>query len=216
MKRSCRMIIVLCLPLLFCGQVMAQHSGPYLGAFLGGNALASSKGSDDLGEFRITFKPALQGSAVLGWDFESGNPAGEGRVELEYSRRSNSLDKLSFVEGRFEGSGTLTADSLLVNSFAVFHDNSRWAPYVGVGLGAARIVASDLTVAGRPLGSGSVTVFAYQAGSGIDVALTNRLNLDLGYRFFGTARPAFTETGGRTFRMDYFSHCAVIGLRAGF
>ncbi len=51
MKRACQTIIALCLPLLLCGQVQAQHSGPYVGAFLGGNALMNAKSSDDQGEF---------------------------------------------------------------------------------------------------------------------------------------------------------------------
>ena len=112
MKRTCQMIIALCLPLLLCGPVRAQHSGPYVGAFIGGNALMTAEGSDDLGNFGLKFEPALLGSGVLGWDFEPGNPAGEGRVELEYTRRSNPLDQVKFVQGSFKGGGGVTADSL--------------------------------------------------------------------------------------------------------
>ena len=216
MKRTCRILLALCLPLLLCGQVQAQHSGPYVGAFLGGNALTNAKGSDDLGDFGLTFTPALQGSAVLGWDFEPGNPVGEGRVELEYTRRSNPLDKVKFVEGSFKGGGKVTADSLLLNFFGVLYDKSSCSPYAGVGIGAARIEASELKVTGQPLSSGSAVVFAYQLGAGVDFALTDYLNLDLGYRFFGSARPKFTEVNGHKFEMNYVSHSAVLGLRLGF
>jgi len=216
MKRICQTIIVLCLPILFCGQVQAQHSGPYIGVLLGGNALMNAKASDNQGDFRLTFKPALQGSAVLGWDFEPDNPVGEGRVEVEYTRRSNRLDRVKFANGSFKGGGTVTAESLLLNFFAVFHDNSRFSPYAGVGIGAARIEASGLKVAGFPMGSGSSNVFAYQVGAGVDVALTDHLNLDLGYRFFSSTRPAFTEVNGDKIEMDYPSHSAVLGLRLGF
>jgi opacity protein-like surface antigen len=216
MKRTCQTIIALCLPLLFCGQVQAQHTGPYVGAFLGGNALMNAKSSDDLGEFNLTFNPALQGSAVLGWDFEPGNSVGEGRVELEYTRRSNPLDKVKFAEGSFKGGGNVIADSLLLNVFGVVHDTGRWSPYAGAGIGAARIEASDLKVTGQPLSNDSAVVFAYQLGAGVDVALTDHLNLDLGYRFFSSTRPAFTEAAGHIFKMDYTSHSAVLGLRVGF
>ncbi len=107
-------------------------------------------------------------------------------------------------------------DSLLFNFFGVFHNKSPWAPYVGVGLGAARMEASDLKVTGYPLGSGSSVVFAYQFGTGIDFALTDHLNLDLGYRFFGSTKPRFTEANGQSFKMDYYSHSATLGLRVGF
>jgi len=216
MKRTCQMIIALCLPLVLCAPVRAQHSGPYVGAFLGGNALLNADASDDRGSFVLTFDPALLGSAVCGWDFEPGNPVGEGRIELEYSRRSNPLDRVKFVEGSFTGGGDVTADSLLINFFGVFHDKGRWSPYIGAGIGAARIEASDLKVTGQPMANGSAVVLAYQLGAGLDFALTGTLSLDLGYRFFGSTRPKFTEANGDTFEMDYFNHSAVLGLRVGF
>ncbi len=216
MKRIGLTILAVCLPLFLCRPASAQHSGPYVGAFVGGSSLITAKASDDLGNFSLKFDPALTGSAVLGWDFEPGNPVGEGRVELEYARRSNTLDQVTFVEGGFKGGGKVTADSLLVNFFGVFHDVGRWAPYVGVGAGVARMEASDLQVTGQPLASGSSVVLAYQLGAGLDVALTDHLNLDLGYRFFGSTKPKFSEVNGRKFEMDYFSHTAVFGLRVGF
>ena len=47
MKRTCLMIIAICLPLMICGPVKAQHTGPYVGAFIGGNALMTAKSTDD-------------------------------------------------------------------------------------------------------------------------------------------------------------------------
>jgi opacity protein-like surface antigen len=176
----------------------------------------NSKGSDDLGDFGLSFNPALQGSAVIGWDFEARNPVGEGRVELEYTRRRNKFDQVKFVEGSFKGGGDVSADSLLLNFIGMVRDNSRWSPYASVGIGAARIVASDLTVTDHPFSNGSDLVIAYQLGAGIDIALTDHLNLDLGYRFFGSTRPKFTETSGKTFKMDYLNNSAILGLRVGF
>ncbi len=216
MKKYCHTITALCLTLFLCGSAMAEHSGPYVGAFLGGNALVNARASDDQGDFGLTFNPALQGSAVLGWDFEPGHPAGEGRVELEYTRRSNPLDQVKFVQGSFKGGGSVTSDSLLLNLIGVYRDNSRLSPYAGVGVGAARIEASDLQEAGFPMGSGSDVVFAYQLAGGVDIELTSYLNLDLGYRFFSSTRSTFTEADGRKFTMEYTGHSAVLGLRLGF
>ena len=216
MKRTCRILVTLCLPLLLCSPALAQHTGPYVGAFIGGNALMDAKSSDSQGLFNFTFSPDMQGSAVLGWDFAPGNPVGEGRVELEYSRRSNQLDKVKFVEGSFEGGGDVTADSLLVNFFGVYPVKKSFVPYFGVGVGFARIEAANLKVTGEPLATGSDTVLAYQLGAGIDYMLTNYLNLDLGYRFFNSIRPELTEANGQKFKMDYMSHSIVFGLRAGF
>jgi opacity protein-like surface antigen len=217
MKQTYRMILALCLPLLLCGQAWAAHSGPYAGVFLGANSLMTATCNDSLGEFDLRFNPGLLGSAVVGWDFEPGNPAGEGRIELEYSHRINRLDQARFADGVAPAGGNLTADSMLVNFYGVFHGEGRsWSPYAGAGLGAARIETSDLTVTGGPLSSDSALVFAYQLGLGIDYALTNRLSLDLGYRFFSSTRPKFSEFNGPAFKMDYLNHSVVLGLRVGF
>lgn len=216
MNRAYRTIITLCLPLLLCGEVQAMHAGPYVGAFFGGNALMTAQGTDAKGDLGLSFKPAILGSAVLGWDFEPGNPVGEGRVELEYSRRSNPLDQVKFVQGSFMGGGNVVSDALLLNCIGVSRDSSRWSPYFGVGIGAARIKVDDLTVTGAPLGTGSDNVFAYQILTGFDVALSDHLSFDLGYRFFGSASPRFTESNDLKGRMGYLNHSVVLGLRVGF
>ena len=216
MKQICRMIFTLCLPLLLCNPALAEHEGPYVGAFVGGNALMDAKNSDSLGLFSFAFKPNLSGSAVFGWDFAPGNPVGQGRIELEYTRRSNQLDKVKFAEGSFPGEGDVTADSLMINFFGVYPDKKKWAPYFGVGGGVARIEASNLKVTGESLAAGTDTVLAYQLGAGVDYSLMKYLTLDIGYRFFNTVRPEFTEANGKKLKMDYMSHSVVFGLRAGF
>lgn len=216
MKLTCRIVIALCLPLLLCGPARAQHAGLYVGGLLGGNDLMNSKASDDQGSFNLEFKPGWQGSGMVGWDFEPDNPVGEGRVELEYTHRSNRLDQVKFAEGSFGGGGDLTVDSLLVNCFGILFGDRLWSPYVGVGLGAARFEASNLQVTGQLLGKGSSYVFAYQLGAGLDIQLTTHLSLDLGYRFFSSVRPKFDEGNGHSFAMNYFSNAVVLGLRLGF
>ncbi|HTG81596.1 MAG TPA: outer membrane beta-barrel protein [Geobacteraceae bacterium] len=217
MKTICRIMIALCLPLLFCGQARAVHTGPYVGAFFGGNLLQDSKATDGLGSFNLSYNPALQGSIVVGWDLGPGNPlGGEGRIELEYTRRSNPLDHAEFVEGKATGGGDLTVDSLLLNFAGVVRTQSRWSPYVTIGIGAARLDASELKVSGQPLSNDTATTFAYQVGGGVDYALTDSLSLDLGYRFFGAIPTKFTEPNGLKFETDYLSHSIVLGLRLGF
>lgn len=216
MKRIYATIFALCAPLLFCVPAQAQHSGPYVGASFGGNALMKAKSSGTGGDSALEFKPALTGSAVVGWDLEPGNVMGEGRLELEYSRRSNPLDKVNFSGWSAVGGGKMTADSLLFNCIGVFRDETRWPPYLGVGLGAAQLKADNLTVSGSPFSNDSAVVFAYQVLAGFDIELSKHFSLDLGYRFFSTARPTFTEATGRTFTLDYVNHTALLGLRVGF
>lgn len=216
MKRICQILIALCLLLVLCVPVRAQHVGPYVGAFFGGNALLDAKSTDNKGSFNLKFDQGLQGGAIVGWDFPPVKSMGEGRIELEYAHRSNPLDQVKFAQGTFSGGGDVKVDSLLLNVIGVYREGRRWAPYLLVGLGAARIEASDLKVTGKPLANDSDVVFAYQVGTGLDFVLTKHLNLDLGYRFFGSSQPEFSEPSGKKFKMDYYSHNVILGLRVGF
>jgi opacity protein-like surface antigen len=178
--------------------------------------LTEAKSTDKQGDFSLTFDPAPMGSGVFGWDLVPGHPLGEGRVELEYARRSNKITKAKFVEGKVQANGTIIAETLLINCIGVFRDKSSMTPYAGAGVGAARIETNNLTISGQPFSSGSDVVFAYQLLAGLDFALSEHVTLDLGYRFFGTVAPTFTETGGQKYTMDYYSHNVVLGLRLGF
>lgn len=216
MKRISFIFCALCLQFVFSGIAAAQHSGPYVGAYFGGSMLTTGKSTDAQGNFSFTFDPAPMGSGVVGWDLEPGHPLGEGRIELEYARRSNKLTKAKFVEGSVQADGTVNADSLLMNFIGVFRDKSHMTPYAGAGLGAARIEADKLSITGQPFSSGSEVVFAYQLLAGVDFALSEHVSIDVGYRFFGSVAPTFTETGGQKFTMEYLSHNAVLGLKLGF
>lgn len=216
MNRTSRILIALCLPLLFCTPALAQHTGFYAGAYLGGSVLPTASCSDNLGSFNLSYDPGLMGSVVAGYDLKPGSSVGEGRVELEYSRRSNKLDKAGYLEGKAPGDGNMTVDSLLLNTFGVYRSDSPWTPYFGAGIGAARIAADGLKVTGKLLSNDDTVVFAYQLGGGIDFALTQTLWLDLGYRFFGTTSPKLAEADGQTFKTEYYSHNIIFGVRLGF
>lgn len=194
----------------------AQHSGPYLGVFVGGQLLSPAESEDSLGTFNLEYRPAPSGSVVLGWELEPGSNIGEGRVELEYTRRSNRLDEVEFNDGKVKADGDLTVDSLLFNTFGVYRSSSSLTPYFGAGIGVARITAADLTVTGQPLIDDDALVLAYQFGAGFEIELTQFLSLDLGYRLFSSAKAKLTEANGDEVKTEYLSHSAMVGLRLGF
>lgn len=216
MKQARQILLLGTLFFAFSSPLWAQNSGPYVGVFIGGQLLTPAKSDDNQGTFNLEYEPAPSGSFVLGWELEPGSSIGEGRVELEYTHRSNSLDQAEFSDGKVDGDGDLTADSLLVNSFLVNRTTSSWTPYLGAGFGVARITAKDLTVTGQPLSDDDALVFAYQFGAGVDVALTQSLTLDLAYRLFSTSKAELQEANGEEFKTAYLSHSAMIGLRLSF
>lgn len=216
MKKTYQLLLLSIFFLALAFPVWAQHSGPYLGVSVGGQLLSPAKSEDNLGSFDLEFRPAPSGSVVLGWELESGNKIGEGRLELEYSRRSNRLDQVKFADGKVNAAGDLTAESLLFNTFGVYRSKSLLTPYLGAGIGVARFTAKDLTVTGQPLTNDDTIVFAYQFGVGFDIELMQSLTLDLGYRLFSSVKPKFTEANGDEFETRYLSHSALVGLRFGF
>lgn len=216
MKNNYRLFLVCFFIFALASPLWAQNSGPYLGLYVGGQFLTPSENSDSLGTFNLEYQAAPSGSVVLGWELEPGSNIGEGRVELEYTRRSNRLDQAEFSDGKVDADGDVTADSLLLNAFGVYRSKSAWTPYLGAGLGIARITAADLTVTGQPLSDDDALVFAYQFGAGVDIALTESLTLDLGYRLFSTVKAKLKEASGEEFKMEYLSHSAMLGLRWSF
>jgi opacity protein-like surface antigen len=216
MKQMAKFLILGVLLLALASPAWAQHFGPYLGIYAGGQLLSPAKGESSSGTFNLEYQPAASGSVVLGWELEPGHRFGEGRVEIEYTHRSNRLDQVEFVEGKVNAAGDLTAESLLVNAFGVYRTASSWTPYFGAGLGVAQLTAKDLTVSNAPLTDDNATVFAYQLGVGTDIALTPSLTLDFGYRLFSTSKATFREASGNEFKSGYLSHSAMVGLRFGF
>jgi opacity protein-like surface antigen len=217
MKENCRLILVCFFLFALVSPLWAQNPGPYLGVYVGGQFLAPSESSDSLGTFNLEYQPAApSGSVVLGWELEPGSNIGEGRVELEYTRRRNRLDQAEFNDGKVSADGDVTADSLLMNAFGVYRSSSIWTPYLGAGLGVARISAADLNVTGQTLSDDDALVFAYQFGVGADIAITDFLTLDLGYRLFNTTKAKLKEANGEEFKLEYLSHSAMLGLRLSF
>jgi len=215
--KSTRQIFLLVTIFFACTTpVWAQNYGPYLGIFVGGQLLAPAESEDSLGTFNLEYKSAPSGSVVLGWDLEPGSRIGEGRIELEYTRRSNRLDEAEFAEGKVKGAGDLTVNSLLFNTYGVYRSASLLTPYLGAGIGVAQITAENLTVTDQPLVDDDALILAYQVGTGVEIELTDSLILDLGYRFFSGTKAKFTEANGDEFKTEYFSHSAMLGLRLAF
>jgi type III secretion system FlhB-like substrate exporter len=142
MKQTRQILLLGTLFFALTSPVWALNPGPYLGVFVGGQLLSPAESEDSLGTFNLEYRPAPSASVVLGWELEPGSSIGEGRVELEYSRRSNRLDEAEFSEGKVKGAGDLTVDSLLVNTFGVYRSASRLTPYLGAG--AAMVVQALL------------------------------------------------------------------------
>lgn len=207
-----------------CGGVHAD--GLYLG-LSGGVAWledADNEGSGLSAEDTTEAGRIVAGALGYAW-------AGGWRAEAELSHRKNDFDQVTINAdgglGAQLGFGSLNGATLdiggdvtsLAGMANVYYDvPTGWAirPYVGAGLGVARIDAK-LDLGPLRLVDESDTVLAWQLKAGLSYPATDRISLSLGYRYFETQDAELSETvGGRTFDSEYRSHSIELGLRVSF
>ncbi len=158
---------------------------------------------DNAGTAKMTFDNGFIGTFAAGYDF-----AGPMRVEAEYGWQKNDLDTLSYSNriGNF-GQGDLKTQSVMVNGYYDIDTGSAWTPFIGAGLGWAKI---DLSTPALPFGDND-DVFAYQFMGGVAYAINDQLSLDAQYRFFGTQDATIQ---GADFSMN--SNDIMVGVRYTF
>ena len=126
--------------------------------------------------------------------------------------------------GTSVSSGDVTAKiqntTALLNLYADLGTWYRFTPYVGGGIGTARVVISDFQ-GPVPPGSGAASHsqwnLAWAAMAGTAFAIGENLQVDVGYRYlnFNSAHSADGATGQITFR-NLAAHEVRVGLRWNF
>ncbi len=203
------------------------HPGPYVSGFMGVSALTNTDvTSTTFGpgattfDDRVEFDPGINIGGAGGFDF------GFLRVEGELSYKNGEMSKITEqISGtRFANvDGRLGALAMMFNAFLDLHNATRVTPYVGGGVGFATLHLSETvgtaTTSGnrsRLYRSDDDTVFAYQVGAGLEIALTQMFSLDLGYRYFGTAKAKFNNHSSTATELKLESHNASVGFRIKF
>lgn len=203
------------------------HPGPYMSGFFGVSvpmqtditSTTSGPGTNTFND-RVEFDPSINIGGTGGFDF------GYLRLEGELSYKNGEISKITEqnkgtritnVDGR------LGALAIMFNAFFDLHNSTMVTPYIGGGIGFASMYLSDTygteTTTGnrsRLYRSGDDSVFAYQAGAGLEIAFTTRFSLDVGYRYFGTTRARFNNRSFTETELRYESHNAAVGLRIKF
>lgn len=196
--------------------------GPYASGFIG---LSAPQNTDVTGfdffadtyfDERIEFDPGINIGGTIGYDY------GIIRLEGELSYKHGEIDTISDKFGNYyyrNADGTLGASALMFNAFFDLHNPSPVTPYWGGGIGFAGMHLSDTFVPGDPVPiylEDDDSVFAYQVGAGLEVSLSQRLSLDLGYRYFATTKARFDSNRGVDTDLKFQSHNTAIGLRVKF
>jgi len=134
------------------------------------------------------------------------------RGEAELARRG--LD-LSSVSGT-TASGDAKATSLMGSAFYDLDVKAVVQPYIGAGVGFAKVEMDGASPFGGSTINDSDTIGAFQAIAGASYRLNDQIDLFADYRYFATADADFTTAAGTRTSMDLSTHSVMAGLRFEF
>jgi opacity protein-like surface antigen len=209
MKKNLLITFVCVLAFFFSTTVYSAE-----GLYVSGNLAFAMASDSDLTDSTVPgvtvnteFDTGLALGAALGYDFN------RFRVEGEISYQKNDVDKISAQGGFFDETGDAKALSFLINGYFDLKNSSAFTPYVSAGLGFAQVEFNNLNISGLGF-SGSNdedTVFAYQVGIGVGYAVTEKVTIDVKYRYFGTEDSEYDTT-----EAEFASNNFLFGVRINF
>lgn len=146
------------------------------------------------------------GSVAAGLRFDA--PAGDVRTELELNLKSN-------VKKHHSGNGyRIKNNSLMLNAYYDIDTNSKFVPYVGGGIGYARLKGTVDSQRGRM--SKSSTEFAWMLGAGVAYNLDDNVAIDLGYRYSDFGKISKEYLPGRNYKAELDANEVLLGVRYSF
>jgi opacity protein-like surface antigen len=145
------------------------------------------------------------------------------RAEGEIVYRTNNVDRAtsSGFPGTTGARGTIDSAGFMGNVLYDFMSDSQWTPYLGAGVGAARVTVNDISFPAfsSQTFSGNDWRFAYQGIAGVKYAFTPAVSVSLDYRYFATtdAHYTFPSSGFVTSAtVPYHTHNVMLGLAYHF
>jgi OmpA-OmpF porin, OOP family len=184
------------------------HAQWYAGADVGASTTEDASVSAGTGN-GTTYNWGPVGLVEAGYSF------GAPKVELELGYRSNDVGNV----GGTSGGSSASSLSLMTNAiydFGGMVGNGAWHPFLGAGIGAAKLTANDVTKGGAWSYSGNDWQFAYQGIAGVGYDVSANWMAKLQYRYFATADYAVTAANGSTGSAEYKNHAVLVGLTYKF
>lgn len=156
-------------------------------------------------EDAIEYDTGLALAAAVGYDF------GDMRLEGELSYLSSDVDSILDVPTEDIGIDDyeMSLTSLMANGYYDIDLNAAGiSPYlmggIGITIADAKLEYDNITY------EGDETYFAFQLGTGVGIAVSDKLDLDLGYRYF---RPTGIEVEEYNWEASISVHKFMAGLR---
>lgn len=144
-------------------------------------------------------------------------------LEVEYARHRNSAKELTTKNGLIIiGTDAETrSDNLMFNTKYTIFNESAVRPFIGLGVGTAKIGAKITDTHGSS--EDTNWRFAYQALAGIEIPIKNQISLVVAYQYFKipdanieVIRPQSTATTNYWKVDDYAAKTVYVGLQYHF
>jgi len=197
--------------ILCCGTsaIAADHLDLYAGAALGVVKGPNSAASGTSGG-AVEFDAGNMGAAFFGGRFQSNDIHWRG--EAEAARRALDLSTVSGTAAQ----GEALATSLMGNALVDLDMVGPVQPYIGAGVGLAKVDLNGASPFGGSTVNGSDTVGALQLLAGASFRLNEQVDLFTDYRYFTTGDADFTTAAGTATSMKLSTHSVLAGLRFNF
>ena len=203
-------VLPLLMLLLSAGVVHAQE---FYASGYGGLNLALISDVDDSrqGIDEISYDPGFVLGGTFGYKFKF-----QMRLEGDLSYRRNEVDEFEILGRSQSGDGNVTTTAFLVNAFYDFDNSSRWTPYLGGGVGLARVEWDDVEASGGARLDDDAYLGAAQLGGGVAFRVTDNVDLTADYRAFATGVAEIDDQTGDEVEIDYVSSSFLFGVRIRF
>ncbi len=106
------------------------------------------------------------------------------RTELEYVWRDHIKNSFYDEDGELDFKNSFRTYSGMWNNYIDILPYEWISPYAGVGIGYTKLKYISTQFDGVKLGDDSKTNFTWSLGAGVTVKVTNRINVDAGYRYY--------------------------------
>ena len=140
---------------------------------------------------------------VFGASFAYGVKTGPVRTELELNWHDDAESKDDGDKFKVEN------NSIMLNAYYDIETGTKFTPYVGAGLGMARLKLKGADV------SESSNEFVWQLGLGVSYAATDNVSVDLGYRYVDNGSFSWTD-GAERIKFSSDSNEFYLGVRYAF
>lgn len=150
-----------------------------------------------------------------GMQAEAGYDFGQPKLEFQLGYRDNPISKIGKM-AKDPSSGTLETTTAMINGVWDFLPNATWHPFIGAGIGAAYINATDITRESAPDYGGHDVRFAYQGFAGLGYDLTPQWQAKFQYKYSGASDYHVAAYDGSKGDAEYGGHALLAGISYKF